>query len=189
MPKVILYGMPPHELLARARVQGLWPIEEKYHGQSTEQIIRAMSYDTRHSVRYIRAVFKHGARLDPSNWPALTDTARVSYNDPSVGRGKFTNKPNPKVRAGIQASAELRQAIINYNDKHTIRHPDLPVIRTNATQLERVKDNAPVLTNGRMRPKSKNTTAYSTGFAPPSRKDQTKLVIKDTTSRKRFSKT
>lgn len=207
MSKTILYGMPMHELLKRSKQQGLWPIPEKYHALSTEEIIRRLSGDTGHSIRYVRAILDCGARLDSANWPSLTtDAANITgrENLGHVGRGKFKSRPNPVKRAAIERNAVERQRLISHNrtldlvedstDIRTNAKPipkELQTLRSNAGALARVADQyAPVLTNGRMRKNSKNTTQFSTGFAPPSRKDDTRSKPnKQPGTYKRFSKT
>lgn len=184
-----LHGMPAHELLQRAKAQGIWPLNEIYHDMSLEDILKGLSYDTGHKIKYLRAVLKACAQCDPSNWPSLyVKGERVKVDLTAHGQGKFKNKPNPVVRKGIARAASERERIIQANDKVSIRHTAAPDMRTNAGQLERAKAQyAPVLTNGRMRKHSKSTTSFSTGFAPPSRKDDTRVKVKQTGVYKRFS--
>lgn len=184
-----LHGMPAHELLQRAKCQGLWPIPKDYHAMATDDIIKALAYDTGNVYKYVKATLNACRTCDPGNWPSLyVEHERVTVDLTAHGKGRFNNKPNPVVRRGIAKSARVREEIIKANDKMTIRQSVVP-IRTNAGQLERVQDHAPVLTNGRMRPNSKQTTAYSTGYAPPSRKDDTRVNVKQTGVYRRWSKT
>ena len=169
-----LHGMPLHELLQRGKAQGLWPIPDELAGFDTEVILVTMSQRTGHRIRYIRQVFKAGSTLDPDNWPSLYQEGTSIKTDlTAIGRAKFKNKPNPLKRAAIERARGERAARISHNVR-TAKPAKPAKVRTNATQLERVKDHAPLLTNGKMRKSSKHTTAYSTGFAPPSRKDETR---------------
>lgn len=175
---VALHNMPLHELLQRGKRQGLWPISEALAGMSTDDIVTHEAQRTGHAAKYIRQVYKAGSTLAPHEWPSLyKEGDRVQLDLTSIGRAKFNNKPNPKKRMAIADGHEARRAGIRHNAKVRVVNDAAPM-RTNAGQLERVKDHAPVITNGRMRKNSKATTSYSTGFAPPSRKDETRVEFK-----------
>jgi len=171
-----LHGMPLHELLQRGKAQGLWPIPSDLSSLSTEDILKVMAERTGHRIKYIRQVFKAGSTLAPHEWPSLyQEGTRIKTDLHMVGKARYKNKPNPLKRAAIVEALAIRRERISHNVRTAA--PAKPAkVRTNATQLERVKDHAPLLTNGKMRKSSKNTTAYSTGFAPPSRKDETRSI-------------
>ena len=171
-----LHGMPLHELLQRGKQQGLWPMPDDLGYLSTEKAVEILSKRTGHKVKYIRQVFRAGATLDPDNWPSLyQEGTRIKTDLTMIGKARFKNKPNPLKRAAIERARGERAARISHNVR-TAKPAKPAKVRTNATQLERVKDHAPLLTNGKMRKNSQNTTAYSTGFAPPSRKDETRSM-------------
>ena len=211
MPNKTAYErLPMHELLQRAKGQGLWPIPMDLEHLPTEQVLVQLRERTGHKIAYIRAVFEAGKRLDPSNWPSLVTEAgakRVKADLTKVGAGKFKSRPNPIKRAGLAKSKEARQSVIKAANEVIVLNPKPGVlvgvkahelykdksvpIKTNGPQIDRTaKQFAPVLTNARMRKASKRTTQFSTGFVPPSRKDNTRAIPKKQEGTyKRFSKT
>jgi len=185
-----VYDLEKRKLMKRAKRQGLWPIPMKYQGMHVEPMLRAMADDTGHKVAYIRAIYELGLLIRPADRPVQIIS---TLDDPSryVGRGKYRNKPNPKVRRGVLKSREARESIITQPDRAPIEHT---TIRTNAGQLARVaRDHAPVIMNGKMNKESRYNTMYSTGFNPPSRvvkaTFESPQQIKERKGKKRFSAT